>query len=400
MPDTRPAPCTPNLTPLEELEMCQVEFWLHIMRDHAMFIKGGLPCDATELRDQAQGFFDLFDALIRDGCKVKSDRAFQDYIRKVQAGTADFCQFKTNLLRLTVTCQLPGTHLPASLLAHVRREAGYFLGLLAKMTDGSIACPVNAVTAELSFWTEIMKEHLAANDKLLDPSEAKVQAMMQDWLHTFTALSSQSRALQDFLQDFMPVPDLLRFIEDVQQDTCGLRDFQTSLVNLINQCRLLQVMPPGFVAHQNRETEHFLQLLSLLRDAAKQQKEPCVSAVAVMPAGTMPETTPKKACPSAKVKAAPKYAPSSALDEDETPPYPATTEEMPSCAEPLEETPAVEPPPIPCKPYYPPASFGGKNADDEDSEDTIWKPGKYKWSGHWPRPLGKQPERGREKKRK
>lgn len=412
MPDAGTAPCCPELTPLEKLEMCQVEFWLHIMRDHAMFIDGGLPCDAGEQRTQAQRFLALFNGLIKEGGKIKGDRAFRDYVRKVKAAVRDFCHFKTHLLHLTVTCQLPGTHLPAAVLAHVRREALYFLGLLGKIANAAIPCPVDVIAAELAFWTEIMKEHLAVNDQLVDPSEAKVRGMLVDWLHTFDALATQSQALQDYLRAFLPAPDLLRLIEDTQQDTSGLRDFQTSLVNLINQCRLLQVMPSGFVAHQNRETEHFLQLLPLLRDAAKQQKEPCH----IPEMAPLAPVAPGKPCGPCHVKVAPPCpvdedetpspcTPSSVTDEDETPLCTDSRDvDTASAEEELEEMPAVQPPPLPDKPCYPAVSPGEKypegSADSADATDAVWKPGKYKWSGHWPRPLGKQEERGREKKRR
>lgn len=404
MPDKKEPERCFSVHPLEELEMMQVDFWLHIMSDHARFILGGLPCNAPELRSEAQHFIQAYDKL-QKRCKKMSGASFRTFVAEVCEVTTAFYHFKTHLLQLVITCRLEGNHIFASLLSHVRREAGYFLRLLAKCRENDTICPIDAVMQELTFWVEIMQEHVGGDLKMIDPVEEKIAAMFKEWLEIYRALMTQGQGLKDFLQEFMAVPDLMRFIDDVHHDTVELCEFQGVVNNLAEQCRLLNIMPHHFVGHQNQETQHFISLLRLLRETAAAQQEPCVCKNSAWE----PEEHEESPCssdssddiPMPCFKEKEKYAAHcSGLKYAGEMPTPCDVERpVPADAEPpVEKEPPA--PPVPKKAADPmpevmklPVEVSpSSDMSEEETEAEEWQPGKHKWVGHWPRTLGKVQE--------
>lgn len=160
-----------EVIPFPPLTMCEIKFWLRIMREHALFIKLGLPCDQTELQQEAQCFITVFGDLEKQACRVECEQAFVDFVNQTAIVVKNIFAFKRHVLHLLIECKIRGGANYPLLIDHVSREALYFLKLLDKIRDGEMKYPVDAIVSENVFWLKIMADHLKFIRGLLDPSE-------------------------------------------------------------------------------------------------------------------------------------------------------------------------------------------------------------------------------------
>lgn len=403
--------------PLEPLNLEEVKFWLRIMQEHAAFIKAGLPCDRTDLIDEAQAFYQEFGALLVRGDKVQSEKKFRELVNDSYNAVRDFYHYKRQLLQARITCKLGGSAYPLQ-LDHVAREAEYAMRLLAKLKDGKAILRTGTKTQENTFWLRIMGDHAKLISHLLDPSEWALISTANDFSRDFDHLFLQGRDFVSMLDHYSgDVPSYKRFTQDVRVSTRQLYDFKKALEDMLAECRLLSLMNPLFADHVRREADHYLLLQAMMdKDVMKncfadeddlddlddletedpddvdcgeerQNTELTAEEIPVMIGG--------------EAGAADKALFLQAEDQDEA-------EEALA----LEETPIPLPSAPKHEPFDPEAAVSPVTIDDdkidevEESQPAIIPPpaeikaeaakpakqSKYKWGGKWPRALGKVPK--------
>lgn len=249
--------------PLEPLNLEQVKFWLRIMHEHALFIKAGLPCDQTDYIDEAQAFYQEFESLRSRADRVQSERKFTELVNDTQVLVREFYTFKRNLLHMMLECKLGGSNFPL-LLDHVAREAEYFLRLLDKIKGSKV--PVNGGTKaqEESFWLRIMADHSKFMSHLLDPSEYNLILTANAFSEEFDNLFMQGRDFSSMLQGYSEVAAFKRFLQDARAATVRLRDFKRAAEEMIVECRLVGIIPALLADHVRREADHFLVLMAMM----------------------------------------------------------------------------------------------------------------------------------------
>jgi len=250
--------------PLEPLNIEEVKFWLHIMQEHALFIKAGLPCEDTALIDEAQAFYQEFEALLNQAERIKSIKQNNEFINSVYEAVKEFYCYKRELLKAKLACRLGGTNFPL-LLDHMSREAEYFLRLLDKIRNGRVALKESSKTQETVFWLRDMADHAKFISHLLDPSERNLINMARDFSCQFDNLVLQGRDFASMLHCHEgEVMAFRRFLMDVKADVQRLRDFKKAAEDLIAECRLLGIIPELLASHLRREAEHFLMILAMM----------------------------------------------------------------------------------------------------------------------------------------
>jgi hypothetical protein len=253
-----------EVKPFPPLDMHQVCFWLRIMKEHALFIRLGLPCDQAELRKEAQCFYDMFQALEQRARHVNCDEVFHAYVGEVMTAVKKFFCFKRHLLGLLIECKLRGGANYPLLIDHISREALYFYKLLQKIHDGEMKYPVDAIVSENVFWVRIMADHLKFIRGLLDPSERdtfdQTQALSDKW----DMLNFRARDFESMLWHMRPNNDFMKFEKTVTDAAKELRDFKATAEELIEQCAVLSLIPPLLADHVRREAEHFLEVLAMI----------------------------------------------------------------------------------------------------------------------------------------
>lgn len=236
-------------------------FWSRIMQEHALFIKLGLPADQRELRQEAQSLIETFMDLRRRLSRVTvlEGELLNDLISAVRA----IIEFKAKLLRMLIQCETePGSNYPL-LLDHIRREAVRFLNLLQKPVPQD---PLSMLLQQEVFWLRIMKEHIEFIIHLLDPSERELINQAEEFRRTFSRLLETARDLESMAETRpRSFNTVLRFTQDVINNTMALRDFKAAALELATLCQLLSIVStPLLLDHVRREADKFLSELEVL----------------------------------------------------------------------------------------------------------------------------------------
>lgn len=369
--------------PLEPLNIEEVRFWLDIMQEHAVFIKLGLPCDRTDLLNEAQNFIREFDTLGNRAERVQNEKKFNELVSDAHEAVCELHRFKRHLLRLKLTCKLAGWIFPL-MLDHMAREAEYVMRLFDKMRDGRPALKAAAKTRENAFWVRIMGDHAKLMSHLLDPSERSLVATANEFGQDFDELLLQSQDFASMLHyNDNEVPAFRRFLQDVGTSTRQLRDFKRAAQEMIAQCRLLSLIPELLADHVRREAEHFLMILSMMEKGiianvtSTEQECEAVAAIEDILEDECPDEVESGSCECEDDRD------EEDDDEDFCPDHTAAKFEM----------------------YKSPTAvldiMDSNDDEEEDIEDECPPPpvaapvqqknssAKYKWGGKWPRPLGK-----------
>lgn len=245
----------------------ELQFWLHILQDHAMFIEGNLPFDRPDLIERARAFAMLFGSLQMRAEADSGHCELGQLVLDVRQATEEFIVFKRQLLALVIQCRLDQgkNHNFALFLDHIAREASEFLRFLDVMAAQGEPPFVKALREEV-FWLRIMKEHAQFIVHLLDPSELGFIEEAHEFHLLFDRLLDQARDLASMLQarpENFPV--VTRFTDEVLDATRDLRDFKAAARQLIAECRLLILAPAELADHVMREANHFLDALTAIR---------------------------------------------------------------------------------------------------------------------------------------
>jgi len=244
-----------------------VRFWLHIMEEHALFIKLGLPCSERNLIKKAEEFKGIFSRLLREAKGNTEKSNYEDLVGSVLEAVIAFREFKLRILHLLVTCELGGNNFPL-FMDHLSREAEYFILLLEKAKEfglenmNRISLPINSMTGETVFWHRIMGDHSKFILSKLDPSEKKFIEITLEFIEEFDDLYHHAKDLQSMLRSFRPVGTFDRFVDESQESVEELKEFQLGAESLIRECRILGIIPAEMARHVAEEAQYFLNILA------------------------------------------------------------------------------------------------------------------------------------------
>lgn len=261
-----------EVKPYECLNLRRVQFWLRIMKEHALFMKLGFACSDVELIRQAEEFYNVFEDLEKKSCMIKCDEEFMDFVCRITVAVKNIFAFKRHVLHLIIECEIGGYNYPL-LIDHISREAMYFLKLLEKIKDGDMKCPVDSIVSDNVFWLRHMADHARFIVGLLDPSERGFVEQANAFAVQFEQLQLQARDLDSMLWHFRPNNDLARFEMDVTKATVQIRDFKKAARDLISCCKVVSLIPPLLADHVLREAEYFLEILDLIREDLQDMNE-------------------------------------------------------------------------------------------------------------------------------
>ncbi|WP_207732419.1 DUF2935 domain-containing protein [Heliobacterium chlorum] len=262
------------LPPVSNPDMKEIQFWLRIMMEHALFMQLGFPCTEAEFIRQAIQFQRAFEELLKESECVQPAQ-FRDFVGRTIRLTEKIREFKRRVLHTVITCglKLGGYNFPL-LLDHISREAEYFLLVLHKVETGDTSIAYHSIIQENVFWLRIMGEHAKFIRSLLDQSERKIAQQAQAFSDEFDMLLAQARDLEGFLWDFPQVPTLPRFEEDIKSSTIRLRNFKKEAKELLERCAMLSLIPVALADHVRREAEHFLMIIDKIqRELSTERKK-------------------------------------------------------------------------------------------------------------------------------
>jgi hypothetical protein len=359
--------------PARDLE--EVKYWLEIMREHALFMKNGLSVAHTDLISEADDYYRRFGELLKTANTLNGEKKYKCFIDDSIKLVQKFYRFNRRLLRLALTCRLGGSLFPL-MLDHMSREALYTLRVLERLCAGKQTYYKASMLREMLFWLRLMSDHTKLISHLLDPSETGLIATADDFSAEFDALYLQARDFASMLGGQGDIPAFDRFILDVRAAVTRLRDFKRALYTMLQECRVIGLIPALLADHMRDEAEHFLMVLAMMEKGLIE----CLSDEAGIELVDEEILVDEDAvCNEVELKPVAAVSPlTTALEEDDycDDDYQVVKQTKTVIIEDSEE-------------------FDDDPADDIAFVEEPLKPAgnsKFKWSGKWPRPLGRVAE--------
>jgi hypothetical protein len=248
----------------------EIHFWSRIMKEHSLFLKLGFRCEDTQLINEANAFYKLFEGIEQRSHTFGVDTdpsTIRQFNVEVHTAVSHIWVFKRKILGLILTCQLPGGNNFPLLVDHVSREANYFRNRLEELNQGKLEPLQDAIIDENVFFLRIMADHAKFIGHLLDPSERKLVEQARDFSHDFDQLLFQARDLDSMRPQSQTEPLLSQFLNQNRVSVKSLRDFKEAARDLINQCKIKSIIHPLLADHVFREAERFLEIVDMFEAA-------------------------------------------------------------------------------------------------------------------------------------
>lgn len=244
----------------------EIRFWSRIMKEHSLFLKLGFRCDDTQLIEEANQFYHLFEKIEQKSHSYTNQtdpEQIKRFNSEVQLAATGIYAFKRKVLGLILTCQLPGANNFPLLVDHTSREANYFRKRLIELNEGKLKPLPDAIIKENVFFLRIMADHAKFIGHLLDPSERKLVDMAREFSNDFDQLLFQATDLESMKPQSKTGPLLDQFLDQNRVSVVSLRDFKKTARDLIEECKIKSIIHPLLADHVFREAERFLEIIDM-----------------------------------------------------------------------------------------------------------------------------------------
>ncbi|MDF2925476.1 MAG: hypothetical protein K0R57_4390 [Paenibacillaceae bacterium] len=247
----------------------EIRFWSRIMKEHSLFLKLGFRCEDTQLIQEANGFYAVFEQIEAKShaFSVATDpQQIRTFNSEVHNAACHIWVFKRKVLGLILTCKLPGANNFPLLVDHISREANYFRNRLCELNNGQLEPLADAIIDENVFFLKIMADHAKFIGHLLDPSERKLVDQARAFSEDFDQLLWQAQDLSSMRPQSQTQPILSQFLDQNRVSVVSLRDFKKTARDLIDACRIKSIIHPLLADHVYREAERFLTIIDMFEN--------------------------------------------------------------------------------------------------------------------------------------
>ncbi|MEK3886299.1 DUF2935 domain-containing protein [Bacillus sp. FSL K6-3431] len=244
----------------------EIRFWSRIMKEHSLFLRLGFRCEDTQLINEANQFYHLFENIEQRSHTLTTQtdpEQMRRFNTEVQLAATNIFAFKRKVLGLILACKLPGANNFPLLVDHISREANYFRKRLIELNEGKLKPLADAIIKENVFFLRIMADHAKFIGHLLDPSERKLVDIARNFSNDFDELLFQARDLEGMKPQSQTAPLLDQFLDQNRVSVVSLRDFKKTARDLIEECKIKSIIHPLLADHVFREAEHFLEIIDM-----------------------------------------------------------------------------------------------------------------------------------------
>lgn len=181
---------------------------------------------------------------------------------KVMKLTKALVQFKTILLSDIISCKIFTTNYPL-LIDHILREAKFYLHMVKKLQNREeINLEKEAYHHETS-WNRIMAEHSKFIRGLLDPTEAELINIANNFGNEFDRLTMEAKEAMD---KTIPISNVT---EESLKATREISKFKSQGTKGLIECKIKSIIIPLLGDHTLREANHYLRLLKTFSKMCK-----------------------------------------------------------------------------------------------------------------------------------
>lgn len=175
--------------------------------------------------------------------------------RNIIASVTSGIKYQSNLLRQILSCKAFSFVYPLN-LDHVTREAQAYVNMLTRVESRQEEdTTIKGLIQKELFWNDIMDEHAKFIRGYLDPSEAKLFNIADQFAKKFDELESATKALQSNPANFNSVTNnTLNLVTE-------LRNFKRQSTEGLLSCKIKSIMSPLLADHVTREANYYLRLL-------------------------------------------------------------------------------------------------------------------------------------------
>ncbi|WP_088040655.1 DUF2935 domain-containing protein [Bacillus sp. EAC] len=243
----------------------EILFWSRIMKEHSLFLKLGFNHDDSELIQEADQFYKLFESIETKAqtFSIQTDpQQIKQFNIEVHNAASMIWAFKRKILGLIITCKISGNNFPL-LVDHTSREAAYFANRLKELNEGKLKPKPATIIKENVFFLRIMADHAKFIGHLLDPSERKLVDQAREFSHDFDQLLFQAVDLESMRPQSETIPLLDQFLDENRVSVKSLRDFKKTARDLIEACKIKSIIHPLLADHVFREADRFMHIIDL-----------------------------------------------------------------------------------------------------------------------------------------
>lgn len=257
-----------------ERSLDEIRFWSRIMKEHSLFLRLGFRCEDTQLIQEANQFYHLFEQIEQRAHSFTNQidpEQMKRFNSEVQQAATGIFAFKRKILGLILNGKMQGANNFPLLVDHISREANYFRKRLIELNEGKLKPLADAIIKENVFFLRIMADHAKFIGHLLDPSERKLVDMARNFSNDFDQLVFQARDLDSMKPQSQTVPLLDQFLDENRVSVASLRDFKKTARDLIEECRIKSIIHPLLADHTFREAERFLHIIDMFEASLRNQ---------------------------------------------------------------------------------------------------------------------------------
>lgn len=244
----------------------EIRFWSRIMKEHSLFLKLGFRCEDTQLIQEANHFFSVFEQIegkSHSFNELTDPEQIKRFNMEAHLAATHIWAFKRRVLGLIIQCKLPGGNNFPLLVDHTSREANYFRNRLEELNSGRLEPLPDAIIDENVFFLRIMADHAKFIGHLLDPSERQLVEQARNFSQDFDQLLFQAIDLSGMRPQSQTEPLLDQFLDQNRVSVVSLRDFKKTARDLIEACRIKSIIHPLLADHVFREAERFLYIIDM-----------------------------------------------------------------------------------------------------------------------------------------
>lgn len=165
--------------------------------------------------------------------------------------------FKETLIKRVASCQMFTLAYP-HMVEHILDETRFYLTMLRRLQRmTNVDVDMEAVEQE-SFWNEIMGDHAKFIRGMLDPTEAELINVANEFAERYDQLVEEAENLKSNMNNLGTVT------QQSLRTTREFRNFKTQGVQGILGCKVKSIILPLLADHVLREANHYLRILRRL----------------------------------------------------------------------------------------------------------------------------------------
>ncbi len=249
----------------------EIEFWTHIMRDHALFQHTGLSPRETETINKTQHFYNLFDQLHQNISKLPAEinpEIIPNLLAENKTAVVQFTQFKKKLLEKLMSCRIELAMSP-SFLNHMINEAMEYYRFLC-IADESLR--YNKVLENIRLhkvWLPDASGHAKYVASQLDGIEGVYYNEAIDFMHRFDEAFKKANEMYLMYERITRRNgELEHFNTETEMSMNNFIVFLETVRQLKKECKLFTTgtFSPLILDHMIREEKYYLTRIKCLTE--------------------------------------------------------------------------------------------------------------------------------------